>query len=247
MRKKSNTRRFEMAFMKRLAFLLVSISVILAMLNISSLATAGCSTCGGTEEDWGTSAANFLEGKPVDETTPLWGPQAARQKNSKMNSESETGDTKKALDSGSIKKGGESEASVLDIMLREIHAMPNPAAPNSPVMITAVFARDGSQNPKNQTAIGNQTFEDILPGIDQAAILVLATIKDSAGTEAGNVTLQHTFGNEYAGIWNASSTPGIYKANLKATASGATKTFGEALQIEVAVTTNTVGNNASSA
>jgi hypothetical protein len=115
------------------------------------------------------------------------------------------------------------------------------------VMITAVFARDGSQNPKNQTAIGNQTFEDILPGTDQAAILVLATIKDSAGTEVGNVTLQHTFGNEYAGIWNASSTPGIYKANLKTTASGATETFGEALQIEVAVTTNTVGNNASSA
>lgn len=235
-----------MAFMKRLAFLLVCICVILAMLNISSLATAGCSTCGGTEEDWGTSAANFLEGKPVDQTVPLWGPQGARLKNSKMNSESETGDVKKALDSGSIKKGEQPEASVLDIILREIHAMPNPAAPNSPVMITAVFAGDGSQNPKNQTAIGNQTFEDILPGIDQAAMLVLATIKDSAGTEAGNVTLQHTFGNEYAGIWNASSTPGIYRVGLRATASGATATFDEALQIDVA-TANTVGNNGSSA
>jgi len=236
-----------MACMKKLAFLLVCISVILAMLNISSLATAGCSTCGGTEEDWGTSATNFLEGKPVDQTVPLWGPQGARLKNSKMNSESETGDVKNALDSDSIKMGGESKAPVLDITLKEIHAMPNPAAPNSPVMITAVFAGDGSQNPKNQTAIGNQTFEDVLPAVDQAAMLVLATIKDSAGTEAGNVTLQHTFGNEYAGIWNASSTPGIYKANLKATASGATKTFDEGLQIEVAVTTNTVGNNASSA
>jgi hypothetical protein len=239
MRNKSNTRRFEMAFMKRLAFLLVCISVIIAMLNIAPLATAACSTCGGTKEDWITSATNFFEGKPADQTIPLWGPQAARQKNSKMNSESETGDTKKALDSSSTKIGGESKAPVLDIVLKDIHAMPNPAAPNSSVMITAVFAGDGSQNPKNQTALGNQTFEDILPGIDQAAMLVLANIKDSAGTEAGNVTLQHTSGNEYAGIWNASSTPGTYKANLRATASGAAATFDEALQIEVAVTTNT--------
>jgi hypothetical protein len=236
-----------MAFMKRLAFLLVCISVIVAMLNIASLATAGCSTCGGTEEDWGTSASNFLEGKPVDEAIPLWGPQAARLKNSKMNSESETGDTKKALDSGSIGKGGESKAPVLDITLKDINAIPNPASPNTPVMITAVFAGNDSLNSENVTSLSNESLEGKLPGIDQATMLVLATIKDSAGTQAGNVTLQHTSGYKYAGIWNAISTTGIYNANLRATASGAATTFDEALQIEVAVTTNTVGNNASSA
>jgi hypothetical protein len=235
-----------MAFMKRLAFLLVCISVILAMLNICSLATAGCSTCGGTEEDWGTSAANFLEGKPTDETTPLWGPQAARLKNSKMNSESETEDAKKSVESDSIKMGGESKAPVLDITLKEIHAMPNPAVPNTAVMIVAVFAGSASQNSENAAELSNESHEDILPGIDKAAMLVLATIKDTAGSEAGNVTLQHTFGNEYAGIWNASSTPGIYRADLRAAASGATATFDEALQIEIA-TANSVGNNGSGA
>ena len=233
--------------MKRLAFLLVCISVIVAMLNIPSLASAGCSTCGDTEEDWTTSATNFLEGKPVDETTPLWGPQAARQKNSKMNSESETEKAKKAADIGSIIMDGESKGQVLDITLKEIHATPNPASPNTPVMIAAVLAGSGSQNPENAAELNNESPEDILSGIDRATILVLATIKDSAGTEAGNVTLQHTSGNEYAGIWNASSKPGIYRADLRATASGATATFDEALQMEVAVTTNTVGNNASRA
>jgi len=236
-----------MAFMKRSPFLLVCISVILAMFNISSLAAAGCSTCGGAEEDWGTSATNFLEGKPADETTPLWGPQGARLKNSKMNSESETEEAKKADDSDSIKMGGESKAPVLDITLKEIHAMPNPASPNTPVMIAAVFAGSGSKNSENAAELSNESPEDILPGIDQATMSVLATIKDSAGAEAGNVTLQHTSGNEYAGIWNASSTPGIYRADLRATASGATATFDEALQIEVDVTTNTVENNGSSA
>jgi len=123
--------------------------------------------------------------------------------------------------------------------------MPNPSAPNTPVMITAAFAGAASQNPENSTSADNESFEDMLPGTDPIAISVLAEIKDSDGTDAGNVTLQHTYGNEYAGIWNAGSIPGIYKVNLKATASKASKTFNDTMQIEIASDANAAINNAS--
>jgi len=95
--------------------------------------------------------------------------------------------------------------------------MPNPANSGSPVMITASFG-DNSSNSQS---------------IPETNMTAYATIKNSAGVEVGKVNLERTSGEEYAGIWNANLTAGVYKATIVASASGVSKTFNDALQIDV--------------
>jgi thiosulfate/3-mercaptopyruvate sulfurtransferase len=60
-----------------------------------------------------------------------------------------------------------------------------------------------------------------------------ATIKDSAGSIVGRVSMKRIVGDEYSGIWNANVGPGAYQATIVISASGLTKTFDNALEIKV--------------
>jgi hypothetical protein len=66
---------------------------------------------------------------------------------------------------------------------------------------------------------------------------VYATIKDSAGVEVGKVNLEHTSGDSFAGIWSSNLTAGAYNATIVASALGVSKTFNDALQIDVSKAT----------
>jgi hypothetical protein len=70
-------------------------------------------------------------------------------------------------------------------------------------------------------------------GILETNLTAYATIKNSAGVEVGKVNLEHTSGEEYAGIWNANPIAGVYKATIVASAPGISKTFTDVLQIDV--------------
>ncbi len=106
----------------------------------------------------------------------------------------------------------------INIDLQNISAMPNPANPGSPVEITAVLS-----NVENMTAS--------------------AIIKDSMGVQVGNVALEHSSGGEFVGTWNAGIATGTYNTTIVASASGASKTFNDAMQIEVKGSSNATDNS----
>jgi hypothetical protein len=190
---------------------LVSIMVIGASLSFNALAI--CKTCGG-DQDWSASANNFLEGKPINDTpSSLSNPQQNRLRNLDFNSNLLKDNTSKPTNS----PNNLAATSTINISLININAMPNPANSGSPVMITASFG-DNSSNSQS---------------IPETNMTAYATIKNSAGVEVGKVNLERTSGEEYAGIWNANLTAGVYKATIVASASGVSKTFNDALQIDV--------------
>lgn len=200
--------------MTRSVILLVLASVMLMGASLSFNAYAICTTCGGPDQDWSASANNFIEGKPTNDEPPSLTPaQTYRLRNTEFNSS--------LLNEGSGKtKNSPSNPSVtptLDINLKDVHAVPNPVNSGSPVMITTSFGNNSS---------GSQ----IIPETNMTAY---AAIRNSAGVEVGKVNLEHASGEEYAGIWNANLTAGAYKATIVASASGVSKTFNDALQIDV--------------
>lgn len=106
----------------------------------------------------------------------------------------------------------------LNVDLEHIEADPNPASPGTPVKITAVLG-----------AVENMT--------------AYAIIKDSNGVKVGNVTLDKTPGGEYVGNWNAGIATGVYNVTVVATSEGKSKTFDDALQIEVKESDSAASNN----
>jgi thiosulfate/3-mercaptopyruvate sulfurtransferase len=60
-----------------------------------------------------------------------------------------------------------------------------------------------------------------------------AIVKDSAGSNVGQVSMKQIAGDEYSGIWNANVGPGSYKATIVVSASGITKVFDNALEIKI--------------
>ena len=68
-----------------LILLCIAFTISIAILTLA--ASAQCSSC-MKEGDWGESAKNFIEGKPIDDTPQLFGPKAERQKNSELASDS---------------------------------------------------------------------------------------------------------------------------------------------------------------
>ena len=200
--------------MTRSVILLVLASVMLIGASLSFNAYAICTTCGGPDQDWSASANNFIEGKPINDEPPSLTPaQSYRLRNSEFNSS--------LLNEGSGKtKNSPSNLSVtptLDINLKDARAIPNPVNSGSPVMITTSFGNNSSNS----------------QSIPETNMTAYATIRNSAGVEVGKVNLERTSGEEYAGIWNANLTTGAYKATIVASASGVSKTFNDALQIDV--------------
>jgi hypothetical protein len=177
----------------------------------------------GPEQNWSASADNFLEGKPINDVPPTLTPaQTSRLKNAEFNSSLLNESSGKATNNPS----DFSVTPTLDINLKEAHAIPNPAYTGSPVMITASFENNSS---------GSQS-------IPETNLTAYATIRNPAGAEVGKVNLERTSGEEYAGIWNANQMTGIYEATIVASAASASKTFIDALQIEVSGYKNDTNN-----
>ncbi|VVB62740.1 Putative thiosulfate sulfurtransferase [uncultured archaeon] len=60
-----------------------------------------------------------------------------------------------------------------------------------------------------------------------------AMVKDSAGSNVGQVSMKQIAGDEYSGIWNANVGPGSYKVAIVVSASGITKIFDNVLEIKI--------------
>jgi hypothetical protein len=210
--------------MTRSLILLVTVALMLFTASLASTAYAICTTCGG-EENWAASANNFLEGKPINDTpSSLSNPQQNRLRNSDFNSSLIKESTSKPANV----PNNIAATSTLNVSLKDINATPNPVNSGNPVMITASFGNNSSNSQS-------------IPGTNMT---VYATIRNTAGIEVGRVNMERTSGAEYAGIWNANPTAaGVYKATIVATASGASKTFTDALQIEVSGSKNTTSDN----
>jgi hypothetical protein len=199
--------------MARSGILLITVALMVVTASLASTAYAICSTCGGNQ-DWSASANNFLEGKPINDTpSSLSNPQQNRLRNLDFNSNLLKGDAGNSANSPKNLV----TTSTLNISLKDINAMPNPVNTGSPVMITTSFGNNSSNS----------------QSVPETNMTAYATIKNSAGVEVGKVNLERTSGEEYAGIWNANVTAGAYRATISASVSGASKTFNDALQIEV--------------
>jgi hypothetical protein len=208
------------------------------MASLASTAYAVCSTCGG-EQNWAASANNFLEGKPINDTpSSLSNAQQNRLRNADFNSsllKESPGQASKVISNLAVTPA-QNSTPVLNIVLNDICASPNPANLSDQVKITAVFGNNSSNSQISATQ------NNLSISTDLTNMIVFAKIKNSAGTEIGRVNLKRTSGNEYAGIWNANVVSGAYKATIDASESGASKTFNDALEIMVMGSKNTPSN-----
>jgi hypothetical protein len=200
--------------MTRSGILLITAALMVVTASLASTAYAICSTCGGGDQYWAASANNFIEGKPINDTpSSLSNPQQNRLRNSDFNS----GLLKGASGNPVNSPNNLDATSTFNISLKDINAVPNPVNLGSPVMITISFGNNSSNS----------------QSIPETNMTAYATVKNSAGLEVGKVNLERTSGEEYAGIWNADVTAGAYRATIVASVLGASKTFNDALQIEV--------------
>ena len=220
------------------AGILLIFAVVVAS-SLAPVAFAVCENCGvdPTDQDWASSAANFMEGNPISDTpSDLTPAQQYRLRNSEFNSSllgGSSGQGSNEISNPVVSNTAASNAAVtpmntptpmLNIILDDIRAIPNPSNFSDPVMITAVFGNNSSIN---------ATPNNLSTSTDLTNMAVYANIKNLAGTEIGRVNLRRTSGSEYAGIWNANVASGTYKATIDASGSGGSKTFNDALQIVV--------------
>ena len=229
------------------------ILLILTVMVASSLAPiafAACSHCSdAADQDWASSAASFIEGKPINDTpSSLSTAQQYRLRNTEFNSSllsESSGQGSNEVSNPVVSNTAANNAAVtpthtttpmLNIVLNNISAAPNPANFSDPVKITAVFGNNSASSQINATP------NDLSTSTELTNMAVYADIKNSAGTEIGRVNMQRTSGDEYAGIWNANVAPGAYKATIDASGSEGSKTFNDALQIEVSAYKNTASN-----
>ena len=133
--------------------------------------------------------------------------------------ETNTGATKENADKTSDKPNSSIKMPTLSIELKNTSAEPNSVNLGRPVKIAAIFG-------DNSTATNG------------SKLTAYATIRNSAGREVDKVNMEHTSGEEYAGIWNANVPVGVYDATIVASASDASKNFNDALQIEVISSSN---------
>jgi hypothetical protein len=189
--------------MTKSTIILILLSLMVFGAFLVPAATAGCATCGG-EQNW----------DPMQKLDEIGNPSAQNQATPlwgpaaarQENSQFEKNASKEAANSETAASSNTAQIPQSVIDLKNISAQPNPASPGSPVGITAILG-------ENMTAY--------------------ALITNSVGVQVANVTLEHASGDEYTGTWTASIATGIYNATVVASASGASMTFADALQIEV--------------
>lgn len=137
-----------------------------------------------------------------------------------------------------------------------------PTAPTTPPAAAAEVATESAgpkqENASNETVLtikgcatcgfgSPQGFADISsdtgvvqigakgkPSASDNGFRCTAIVNSPSGTEIGKVIMKRIAGDEFAGIWNANVASGNYSVDIVASAGEATKTFADALEIEVA-------------
>ncbi len=115
----------------------------------------------------------------------------------------------------------------LDIALQEAYAKPNPAKIGDIVQITALFEemKIGATSQAERTAaekVFTVSAQLLSPSGNAVSRVVMKRIKSDA--------------DEFAGIWNANVAAGTYRVDVVTTLGEITKTFPDALRIEVVST-----------
>ncbi len=171
------------------------------------------------DENWDPLQKLDEIGNPaLQEPNPqAYGPAVARLTSSQFSREGAQNNNTSAPDTANTASNIE-QTLAINIDLQNISATPNPANPGSPVEIAVVLS-----DVENMTAN--------------------AVIKDSNGVQVGNVALERSSGGEYVGTWNAGIATGTYSATIVASVPGTSKTFNDAIQIEVKELGNAISNN----
>ena len=210
--------------MTKAELILISISVLVAVASFAAIASAECASCQG-EENWDASASSFLEGKPISETEPNWGPAAEREKNSQFDKKSES-DQSAAASAADAATTGDGKPSGID--LKSMNAEPITVAAGGPVKIAAVFGIAASNSSGNKSDSGNASSAG-----NQTPLTAVAIIKNQSGAEVARVDLIQASGGEHTGTWNADVAAGVYRITLVASTPEESRTFDDALQIDV--------------
>jgi len=185
--------------MKNSTIFLICMAFLLTVVALTFNAASSCSSC-TKEGDWSQSANAFINGQPISDEPIAFGPKAARQTSSQFDKASTAADST----AGAANAG---------IILKSINATPAQANPTDKVRITAIFAKNGSD--------------------EQLQLSTAATIKDSTGKEVRKLNLIKTAVNEYSNDWLASVPAGIYNIDITASSLDGSASFENALQIEV--------------
>lgn len=206
--------------MSKSILILALICLIVALGGLAAIAGAQIYAAGGSgaDENWDPMHKLDEIGNPAaqETTPPVFGPTAARLTNSQFSRGAQNNSTSSSNTTNTA--NSVEQTPVININLENISAMPNPANPGSPVEITAVLS-----NVENMTAY--------------------AIINNSMGVQVGNVALERSSGGEYVGTWKAGIATGTYSATIVASASGASKTFNDAIQMEVKEPVNATSNS----
>lgn len=185
--------------MKNSTIFLICMAFLLTVAALAFNAASTCSSC-VKEGDWTQSATAFINGQPISDEPIAFGPKAARQTTSQFDKASTAADSTP----GTANAG---------IILKSINATPALANPTDKVKITAIFAKNGSD--------------------EQLQLSTAATIKDSTGKEVRKLNLIKTAVNEYSNDWLASVPAGFYNIDITASSLDGSASFENALQIEV--------------
>ncbi len=185
--------------------------IIPALCLIVAIAGLAAIVGANLDENWDPMHKLDEIGNPAAQQTskPPYGPAAARLTSSQFERQNSSANASEQANTTEYTE----QAPAVSIDLKNISAMPNPTNPGSPVEITAIFG-----DVENMTAH--------------------AIIKNSMGVQVGNVALDRSTGGEYMGTWIASIAADMYNADIVASAPGISKTFNNALKIEVLESSN---------
>ncbi len=105
---------------------------------------------------------------------------------------------------------------------------------NAPQTFADISSSDGvariGSTSQSQKETANNSFQ------------VAAVVKNQAGDEVARRILKRSSGDEFTGVWNANVAAGVYKVDIVATLEDISKTFPDALQIEVTSKYKNIGN-----
>ena len=224
--------------MKKSTLILICIAFLMAMTALAFSASALCSTC-MQEGDWGTSASNFLEGKPTSDVPQAFGPKVVRETASQFENTSKATPASGSDANASATSAAAANVPEVAINLMSINATPDSVNSGSPVKITAVFSVSSSIQSENQTGIANNASTS---PAGETLLTASAVVKNSAGKDVGVVNLVKSSGNEYSGSWNAQVPAGVYNANIFASSLQGSGNFSDALRINVVAIGNASTN-----
>jgi hypothetical protein len=211
--------------MTKSTLILLCIALTIGIAFLTLAASSQCTSC-MKEGDWGQSAKNFIEGKPIDDTPKAFGPKAERETSSQ--STSDKANIREPLSDTSDSAATKTQGA--GIKLVSIDAKPNPVTFGKPVEIVAAFQERSLAQSENRTDADNNGTSAVRK---ETLLTVTASISDTNGTEVGKADLVKSSENEYSGVWNDTTLAGIYNVTLTASSRQSLEVFSDVLQIEV--------------